>query len=54
MSILTSYGAGQMPIYYGSGYISQKEFWLLGFVVGTCYILVYLAVIIPWLAFLSI
>ena len=54
MSILTPYGAGQMPIYAASGYITRRDFWRLGFIVGTIYILLALVVLIPWLRFLGI
>jgi L-tartrate/succinate antiporter len=54
MGILTPYGAGPSPIYYGSGYIKGKEFWLLGFVLGVIFFAVYVLITIPWLAFLKI
>ena len=54
MSILTSYASGQNPIYYGSGYIPRRHFWLLGFVLGVTFFAVYMAIIVPWLAWLAI
>lgn len=54
MSILTPYGAGQMPIFAGSGYITRRDFWRLGFIVGTAYLVFALAVLIPWLRYLGI
>jgi L-tartrate/succinate antiporter len=54
MSILTSYASGQNPIYYGSGYITRRHFWLLGFVLGVSFFTVYMAMIVPWLAWLGI
>ena len=54
MSILTPYGAGQMPVFAGSGYITRRDFWLLGFVVGTAYLAVDLLILIPWLRYLGI
>jgi L-tartrate/succinate antiporter len=53
MGILTPYGAGPSPIYYGSGYIKGREFWLLGFVLGAIFFAVYIVITIPWLAFLK-
>jgi L-tartrate/succinate antiporter len=53
MSILTSYASGQNPIYYGSGYITRRHFWMLGFVLGVGFLAVYLAIIIPWLAWMG-
>jgi L-tartrate/succinate antiporter len=54
MGILTFYASGQSVIYYASGYISRRDFWVLGLVMGTLYISVYLAMIVPWLEFLGI
>lgn len=34
MSILTPYAGGPNPVYYGSGYLSGKDFWRLGAVFG--------------------
>ena len=30
MGVLSPYATGPAPIYFGSGFISKKEFWLLG------------------------
>jgi L-tartrate/succinate antiporter len=49
---LTAYAAGQNVIYYGSGYISRRHFWVLGAVLGAVYLTVYLAIIVPWLSYL--
>ena len=54
MAILTSYASGQNPIYYGSGYIARRHFWALGFVLGVGFFAVYIAIIIPWLAWLGV
>jgi len=48
MGIITPYGTGPSPIYFGSGYIKGKEFWLLGLVFGAVYLAVFLAVGFPW------
>jgi len=53
MGILTTYTAGHSPIYYGSGYISRRAFWGLGFGVGAFFLIVYLAIAVPWLAHLQ-
>jgi L-tartrate/succinate antiporter len=50
MGILTPYATGPSPIYYGSGYISRKEYWLLGAGFGVLFIVVYLAVGYPYLS----
>ncbi len=49
MGILTPYATGPSPIYYGCGYISRKEYWILGTVFGLIFIGVYLAVGYPYL-----
>jgi L-tartrate/succinate antiporter len=53
MGVLTSYGAGQNVIYYGSGYITRRDFWTLGLVMGLLFLGVYLALIVPWLTYLG-
>jgi L-tartrate/succinate antiporter len=53
MGVLTTYTAGHSPIYYGSGYISRRAFWSLGLVFGGFYLIVYLAIAVPWLAYLE-
>jgi len=54
MGILTPYGCGPSPIYYGSGYIKGKDFWIFGLALGTIFFAVYIVITIPWLAFLKI
>jgi L-tartrate/succinate antiporter len=49
MGILTPYATGPSPIYYGSGYISRKEFWVLGAVFGVIFVAVYLGIGFPYL-----
>jgi L-tartrate/succinate antiporter len=53
-SILTPYAAGPAPIYYGSGYIKGKDFWILGGVLGIIYLTIFLAIGVPWILFLKI
>jgi L-tartrate/succinate antiporter len=53
MGVLTFYASGQSVIYYASGYISRRDFWVLGLVMGVLYIGVYLLLITPWLEFLG-
>ena len=38
MSIISPYATGSGPIYYGSGYVSRKDFWTLGLVFGAIYL----------------
>jgi L-tartrate/succinate antiporter len=52
MGILTFYASGQSVIYYASGFISRRDFWLLGFVLGLVYLTTYLLIVVPWLTYL--
>lgn len=45
---LTHYGNGCAPIYFGGGYVSQREWWRNGFVATTCTTLIYLTVGAAW------
>lgn len=54
MSILTTYAAGQNVIYFGSGYITRREFWTLGLVMGALHFTIYLTIVVPWLTFLDL
>ena len=53
MGVLTFYASGQSVIYYASGYISRRDFWVLGLVMGVLFIGIYLILITPWLQFLG-
>ena len=53
MGVLTFYASGQSVIYYASGYVSRRDFWLLGLLMGAMYLGVYLLLITHWLAFLG-
>ena len=53
MGVLTPYATGPAPIYFGSGYVTRKEFWLLGSVFGAIFLLALLAIGVPWLGVLS-
>ena len=54
MGVLTTYTAGHNPIYYGSGYITRQAFWGLGLVLGVFYLVIYLAIVVPWLRYLGV
>ena len=53
MGILTPYGGGHQAIYYGSGFIPRRDFWVLGLILGAVYFVVYLLIVVPWLRFLG-
>ena len=38
MGIITPYGSGPNPIWYGAGYISQARWWGLGAIFGGLYL----------------
>lgn len=52
MGIVSPYGGAHMAIYYGSGYIKGRDFWVLGLIQGIVYFVVYIAIIVPWLGWL--
>jgi di/tricarboxylate transporter len=52
MGILTPYATGSAPLYYGSGYISRREFWTFGVAFGTLYLATLLGIGLPYLALL--
>lgn len=49
MGVLTPYATGPAPTYFGSGYISRKQFWRLGSIFGAIYLLFLLALGVPYL-----
>jgi L-tartrate/succinate antiporter len=49
MGIITPYATGPSPVYYGSGFVSRKHFWALGFVFGAIFLVALLVVGGPWL-----
>jgi len=49
MGVLTPYATGPAPIYFGSGYITKHQFWLLGTLFGIIYLSVLLAIGFPYL-----
>jgi len=52
MGIITPYGTGPSPIYFGSNYVDKKSFWLLGLIFGAIYLAVLLLVETPYLLML--
>jgi len=49
MGIVTPYATGPAPVYYASGFINRKDFWVLGFWFGMAFLIIYLAICIPYL-----
>jgi len=44
MGILTPYGTGPSPVYFGSGYLPAADYWRLGGIFGLIYLVVFLLV----------
>jgi L-tartrate/succinate antiporter len=53
MGIITPYATGPAPVFYGSGYVSRKEFWTLGLIFGLLFLCVLLGIGIPYLLYLE-
>ena len=49
MGVLRPYATGPAPIYFGSGNITKRQFWLLGTLFGAIYLLVLLTIGVPYL-----
>ncbi|MEN3048509.1 MAG: anion permease, partial [Candidatus Caldarchaeales archaeon] len=50
MGVISPYATGPAPIFYGSGYIKGSDFWRLGFIYGLIYIVLLIAIGLPWLS----
>lgn len=48
MGCLTHYATGPAPIYFGSGYVSQGEFWKIGFVMSIVNVICFLVIGPMW------
>ena len=48
MGVLTPYATGPGPIYYGSGYLSAKDFWRLGLIYGFVFLIALLLIGVPY------
>ena len=49
MGIITPYATGSAPLYYASGYLSHRDFWLLGQLFGAFYLVAVLTLELPYL-----
>ena len=52
MGIITPYGTGPSPVYYGSGYLPSGDYWRLGAIFGFLFLALFLAVGVPWILFM--
>jgi len=39
MGVITPYATGPAPVYFGSGYVSRADFWRLGLIFGTIFLI---------------
>jgi L-tartrate/succinate antiporter len=53
MGIITPYGTGPSPVYYGSGYLPSADWWRLGAIFGAIFLGVFLVVGVPWVLFVA-
>ena len=49
MGIITPYGTGPSPVYYGSGYLPGPMWWRLGAIFGFLFLAAWLGIGTPWL-----
>ncbi|MHB1555883.1 MAG: DASS family sodium-coupled anion symporter [Isosphaeraceae bacterium] len=49
MGVLTPYATGPAPVYFGSGFITRREFWLLGLGFGILFLATLLGIGLPYL-----
>jgi len=49
MGVITPYATGPAPVYFGSGYISRREFWTLGLIFGLIFLIALLGIGLPTL-----
>jgi L-tartrate/succinate antiporter len=48
MGVLTPYGTGPSPVYYNTGYIERKTFWIFGSLYGLVFFVVYAVFAMLW------
>jgi L-tartrate/succinate antiporter len=48
MGIITPYGTGPSPVYYGSGYLPSADYWRLGAIFGVIFFVVFTVISVPW------
>ena len=53
VGIITPYGTGPSPVWYGTHYIESKDFWRLGLIFGFIYLVVFLVLCIPWVKYVA-
>jgi L-tartrate/succinate antiporter len=48
MGIITPYGTGPSPVYFGSGFLPGPVYWRLGTIFGLIYMAAFFALTVPW------
>jgi len=49
MGVITPYATGPAPVYFGSGYVSRRDFWILGLIFGAIFLIALLGIGVPYL-----
>lgn len=52
-SLLTHYGCGVTPIFFGANFMPQGEWWKIGFIMTTVHVVVWMVVGLPWMGLLG-
>jgi DASS family divalent anion:Na+ symporter len=47
-AILTHYATGPAPIYFGTGYVDQKDWWRLGFILSLVHLIIWIGIGGAW------
>ena len=53
MGVLTPYATGPAPVWFSAGYITPKDFWRLGAIMGAIYLVALLAIELPYLLYIN-
>jgi DASS family divalent anion:Na+ symporter len=53
-SLLTHYGCGVTPIFFGAGFMNQKEWWKIGFILTVFHLLVWIGIGLPWMKLIGL
>ncbi|NAW51124.1 DASS family sodium-coupled anion symporter [Elizabethkingia argentiflava] len=51
--VLTHYGHGPAPVYFGSGYVDLKSWWVRGFQIGIVLLFIYMVIGVVWMKILG-
>ena len=53
MGVITPYATGPSPLIAGSGYVPGGDYWRLGAITGIIIVVIQIAILLPWLAFIG-